>query len=208
MQPQSQPQPQPVTREALWTPWDGIGLEHLRLTTRPERVSADGLVVTVCAGQIYRVNYEVRCDARWRVRELRVTAQATGSLTSLTLNGDGGGHWTSPDGAPLPALDGCVDVDLAFSPFTNTLPIRRLALKPGAAAELAVVYVALPALEPAPDGQRYTCLAPNHYRYDSLASDFTAELPLDADGLVLDYPGLFRRVAVTPEYSPARRANP
>jgi hypothetical protein len=190
-----------MTRGALWTPWDGVGLEHLRLTLRPERISADSLVITVHQGQIYRVNYEVRCDARWRVRELHITARTADAITSLTLSGDGAGHWAGPDGAPLPQLDGCVDVDLAFSPFTNTLPIRRLALQPGDAAELAVAYVALPALSPMPDGQRYTCLAPNRYRYDSLDDDFTAELSVDADGLVLDYPALFRRLPYAPEHA-------
>jgi hypothetical protein len=188
-----------ATRDVLWTPWDGVGLEHLRLTLRSDRVSVDSLVIAAHDGQLYRVNYEVRCDVRWRVRELHITARTADTITSLTLNGDGQGHWHSPAGAPLAELDGCVDVDLAFSPFTNTLPIRRLALQPGDAVELAVVYVALPTLAPVRDGQRYTCLAPDRYRYDSLDDDFSAELSIDADGLVRDYPGLFRRVMYASE---------
>ena len=33
------------------------------------------------------------------------------------------------------------------------------------------------------------------YRFESLESGFTAELPVDEDGFVLDYPGLFKRLA-------------
>jgi hypothetical protein len=47
-----------------------------------------------------------------------------------------------------------------------------------------------------PDGQRYTCPKEGElYRYESLESDFMADLRVDADGLVLDYPGLFRRTS-------------
>jgi hypothetical protein len=50
--------------------------------------------------------------------------------------------------------------------------------------------------------QRYTCLASDaagaRYHFESRAHDFTAELPVDAHGLVEDYPGLFRRVAGDP----------
>jgi hypothetical protein len=46
--------------------------------------------------------------------------------------------------------------------------------------------------------QAYTRLADQRYRYESLdGSGFSAELAVDADGLVLDYPGLFRRVPVS-----------
>ena len=32
------------------------------------------------------------------------------------------------------------------------------------------------------------------YRFESLSSGFRADIPVDGDGLVLDYPGVFRRV--------------
>jgi len=49
------------------------------------------------------------------------------------------------------------------------------------------------------DPQRYTCLEPmRRYRYESLDSDFTREIEVDLDGLVVVYPGLFRRIAWTP----------
>ena len=45
------------------------------------------------------------------------------------------------------------------------------------------------------DPQRYTCLAPlKRYRYESIDSDFTREIEVDSRGLVVTYPGLFRRL--------------
>ena len=96
-----------------------------------------------------------------------------------------------------------MDIDFAATPFTNTLPIRRLGLQPGESAEVAVVYIDAPSLEVTPVRQRYTCLASDadggRYRFEALPyaalpDGFMAELSVDADGLVRDYPPLFRRV--------------
>jgi hypothetical protein len=98
----------------------------------------------------------------------------------------------------MPDLDGCIDVDISSTPFTNTLPIRRLGLEPGESEELAVTYILVPELLVGAERQRYDCLEAQAegglYRFEALPSGFTAELPVDADGLVIDYPGLFRRV--------------
>jgi hypothetical protein len=177
----------------MWTPWDEPGLEHLHLTSAPGGIVADALVVAVAGGTPFRARYTVRCDDGWRVREVRV-ALLDGAMPPLALLSDGAGHWTTIDGAPLPALDRCIDVDITATPFTNTLPIRRLDLPIGASRDLDMAYIRVPELRVEPDPQRYTRLGDRLYRYESRDSDFTAELPLDPDGLVLDYPGIFRRV--------------
>jgi uncharacterized protein len=186
-----------TVREVLWAPASGLGLEHLRLAVPAEGGAvADGLIIGF-EQRPFRARYEIRCDERWRVRSLGVEVLDSGR-PPLRLTADGAGRWTTADGTPFPALDGCIDVDLTASPFTNTLPVRRLGLAPGRAAEVRVAYVGVPELSVTVDPQRYTCLATgpegSRYRFDALASDFTAELSLDADGLVVAYPSLFRRV--------------
>ena len=187
----------------LWAPWDGPGLEHLRLMQSDELILADGLIIGVAeqGGRPFRVRYIIHCDARWHVRELRID-MLDAANRRLDLMSDGAGQWADSAGEPLPGLVGCFDVDISATPFTNTLPIRRLALQPGAAADVNVVYIALPELTVAPGMQRYTCLASDaagaRYRFESRAHDFTAELPVDMHGLVEDYAGLFRRVAGEP----------
>jgi hypothetical protein len=75
-----------------------------------------------------------------------------------------------------------------------------LGLQPGEAAEIRVAFIAIPSLQLSPALQRYTCLAqhPDHslYRFESPADDFAADIQVDQDGLVVEYPGLFRRVWV------------
>ena len=188
-----------LEREVCWTPWAGPGLEQLRLTEDDAGVLADGLVLGNDDGALFRAHYRVRCDAAWRIRA--VTIDLLDGRAPLHLRADGAGAWTDGAGTALPALAGCIDIDLSISPFTNTLPIRRLAFAVGEARVLTMAYIRAPTLTVGPMRQRYTRLAADRYRYENVDSDFAAELPLDADGLVLDYPGLFRRV--WPARSPA-----
>jgi hypothetical protein len=185
-----------VEREVMWAPWEGPGLEHLRLVTSNGSVVANGLVIGVEAGRPFRIGYEVRCDELWRVREVRARAPDL-ERPVLELLADGEGHWKRRGGEPMPELDGCIDVDISATPFTNTLPIRRLALKPGESADVNVAYIRVPELLVGAERQRYGCLEARGgglYRFEALPSGFTAELPVDTEGLVIDYPGLFRRV--------------
>ena len=185
-----------MKRQVMWSRLDAPGMEHLALTLRPEEVSAGGVVLGVEDGAAFRLRYTVRCDSRWRVRGVEVGFVDGGR--GLSLAADGEGRWFDESGAAVPLLDGCVDVDITATPLTNTLPIRRLALKRGESADIKVTYVTIPELRLAPDEQRYTCLetdaAGGSYRFEQRGTGFTAVIRVDAEGLVEDYPGLFRRV--------------
>jgi uncharacterized protein len=185
-----------LQREVMWSPWDGPGTEHLRLHVYSSGIAADSVVIGVAKGRPFRARYEVRCDPGWRVRSVRV-AEVDSKAPTIDLLADGEGSWTTRDGATVPELGGCVDVDLSMTPFTNTLPIRRLGLAPDEPAELSVAYIQVGKTRAWAEPQRYTRLKSplggELYRYESLDSGFTADLLVDADGLVLDYPGLFRR---------------
>lgn len=88
-------------------------------------------------------------------------------------------------------LAGCVDLDLSGSPFTNTLPIRRLNWPVGTSRTLRMAYVPFDTLVPVADGQIYTCLTPSSFRYQSEDGTFEQTLSVDADRLVTKYPTLF-----------------
>jgi hypothetical protein len=179
----------------MWSAWQEPGLGHLRLVVRESGVVADGLVLGVTDGRPFRLSYEVRCDPYWRVRAARVGVP--GEPPRVELLSDGEGNWTGPDGRTVSYLKGCEYVDISETPFTNSLPIRRLGLEPGGSAEITVAYFDGADLQPWPEPQRYTRLETGDgggtYRFVSLDGGFSAELPVDQDGLVLDYPGLFRR---------------
>jgi hypothetical protein len=114
----------------------------------------------------------------------------------MVFESDGRGRWTDRAGAELRGLAGCVDVDIALTPFTNTRPIRRLPWEPGRARELSMLYLAVPEMTVQPARQRYTCLERSAdgalFRYES--DGFPRDLRVDPDGLVVDYPDFWRRI--------------
>lgn len=178
---------------ARWRDWSGEGLQHLVLSEAADAIVAEAVVVGAEEGAHFGARFRITCDAAWRTR--RVEVDMTGSDRRIDLRGDGEGHWRDADGRPLPELDGAVDVDLPLTPFTNTLPIRRLKLAAGQSADLRIVYIVLPGFKVTVDPQRYTCLEqPRRYRCESLDSDFMREVEVDSDGLVVTYPDLYRRV--------------
>lgn len=184
-----------MRREVIWQAAGGIGQEHLTLSDRNGVIVADGFLVAKPGERPLRVRYQVVLDAGWVVRAVGLTTEvAHGSPTVIEIRADGKGHWTNSDGSPLPQLDGCIDVDLSVTPFTNTLPVRRLGLGPGDSETIHVTYVNVETLAVEPREQRYTGVAPGVVRYESVASGFSRELEVDEDGLVRNYPGLFTRV--------------
>ncbi len=183
--------------EVIWSTGDDPGLEHVHVAEHENGISADGVMIRHYQGQTTRVYYTIRCDAGWRMQEVRVSVLApNGPHLHLLATGDG--RWREAAGHARHNLDGCSDVDIWGSGFTNTLPIRRLSLQPGESAELDVAYVSLPSTEVGRVCQRYTCLASDEagarYRYESLETGFTAELSVGEHGLVIDYPGVAHRV--------------
>jgi uncharacterized protein len=180
---------------ARWRGLSDDSIEHLVLRCSDAGILADSVLLNN-RDENFAVRYRIRCDLLWRVRNCEIEVIGERRV-ELSTNGDG--IWADGNGRDLPELNGAIDVDLSVTPFTNTLPIRRLALRKGQSANIMTAYVHFPDLTVAADPQRYTCLEPMRlYRYESLDIDSVREIEVDADGLVVNYPGLFRRVALQP----------
>lgn len=188
----------PIDRTLFWAPWSGPGLEHLRLRSADIGYVATGTVLGLADGRPFRLQYKIKCDAEWHPRKVLLDCLGPDGSRTRLLRATGHGHWKNDHGEILSALDGCHDVDIAVTPLTNTLAIRRLKLKPGQAAALRVIRVDVPDLQLRRVEQRYTCLDQRSdgmtIRYEGPSGGVAADLPLDADGLVVDYPETFRRV--------------
>src|SRR5438132_7873131 len=134
-----------MVRNVVFSRWDEPGLEHLHLFEQDEKIIADGLLIAIEKNAPFRTRYTIRCDSTWCVRTASLELLDNQSQ-KLHLQADGKGHWSTASGEALPALDGCIDIDITVTPFTNTLPIRRLSLTPGTSTEITVVYIELPEL--------------------------------------------------------------
>lgn len=78
----------------------------------------------------------------------------------------------------------------AFSPATNLLPIRRLALPVGGQARVRAAWLRFPGFELGPLDLVYRRTGELTYRYESGGGSFRADLAVDGRGLVVHYPGL------------------
>ena len=96
---------------------------------------------------------------------------------------------------PILDLFGAEDVDLEWTPATNTLAIRRLDLEVGQSAEVVAAHVAFPAHEVRRRRQRDTRLTATTYRYES--GDVTVDLIVDDQGVVQEYPNGWRVAAAS-----------
>ena len=168
------------------------GLEHLLLRDR----SADSVILAFDeGGRPFRLAYQLAWDESWRLRDATLAVTTEGLTRSLRLLTDGQGHWQDGEHRAVSALDGCLDIDIWPTPFTNSPSIWRLFLNPGERREIEVVFVEAPQLTVRPMRQAYTRLDQTRYLYQSLdGSGFEAVLTLDEDGLVNRYPLFFQRL--------------
>ena len=172
---------------ATWSPWDTDHTEELTITWENEAWTASGAVGRE------DVQYVIRISPTWKVRQFLLFRDM--DEPDLWLGTDGNGRWGEMNGDHRPELDGCIDIDLPCTPFTNTLPIRRLPLHIGHTADITVASIDVETLDVQPDHQRYTRLDRHRGRFELLETGFAHEFDVDEHGLVRDYPTLFRRIA-------------
>ena len=180
-------------RSVRWRPVDSIGLEHLSIRPEGDGILADSVVIGDRGGTSYGVRYRVACDSGWRVLSLDLD---TTDGRSLHLKSDGTGAWRNQDGTSLASFR------WMHRHRSRRFAIHQHAADPAfgpaegcAAVELRMLYVPFDTFEPIVDEQRYRCLKDDAlYRYEAVDRTFAADLPVDRDGLVLDYPTLFERI--------------
>jgi hypothetical protein len=173
-------------RTVLWRNDQARMFEYCALKDTRAGILLEGVMVTAVDGRPLRAAYQVTCDRQGLTRS--VVVETSGGLGSQAIRlGVNDRRVWRREGKELPECAGLADVDLGFSPSTNTLPIRRLKLAPGQSQEITAVWVRFPELDVLPFPQRYTCLAPGRYRFESLLSDFQAELAVDEHGMVRQY---------------------
>ena len=186
-----------MERNIVWSRLDEPGMEHLHLLEEQHGFTANGLILAVKENIPYRIRYTIHCDISWHVREVRVEILDS-HVPQIHLKTDGKGHWKSGTEERMTALDGCIDVDISATPFTNTVAIQRLGLAVGEVAEITVAYINMPTMQVTVVKQRYTYIESNddgeHYQYAGYPSGYQAELVVDRDKLVIAYPDLFMRV--------------
>lgn len=185
---------QKLVRTCLWRWLRGTGLERCSLIRESEGWRLQGTILTLSDGLPAEVRYHIHCDSAWHTRNASLTLSVEGTQSELEMVVQEG-RWYA-NGSEVLAIRGCIDIDLSWSPSTNTLPIRRLNLPVrGSSGSLSAAWVRFPELRIEPLEQQYERLSDRRYRYTSRKGSFIAEIEVDDQGLVVDYQDAWRRIS-------------
>jgi hypothetical protein len=179
----------------LWTGREYYSLENCLIDDTATGSQINSTIVGSYEGKIYKVAYHIKTNENWETVFFEIDCQIGNQHQTIRYTGDGKGNWTN-DGKNVEQFNGCIDIDLPLTPFTNTLPIRRLQLAQHQSQEIQVIYCDLLEKKIIPVRQKYTCLSATEYHYENIPNDFEANILVDRSGFVVDYPSLFVRSAV------------
>lgn len=140
--------------------------------------------------------YGVSCNSDWSSQSAWVGGWLGPKELEFSISHDATGVWTI-DGTGIDGLHGLLDLDLGFTPATNTNAIRRMGLAVGEEVETTAVWLDVDEWRFKPLRQVYRRLTDKEYAYRSPSHDYAANLLTDEFGVVHQYPELWSVVAGT-----------
>ncbi|HJR34025.1 MAG TPA: putative glycolipid-binding domain-containing protein [Gemmatimonadales bacterium] len=174
-----------------WRRLDLPGHDQARLRSEPGSRRLEGHAEFSDGTNRWDLRYSVSCTLDWTTTRAIVRGHSDRGAIEATVVRSAGGGWTL-NGAPVPAVAGCIDVDLAFTPATNLLSLRRLDLAVGQKAEVVAAWLTFPEFALTPLRQRYHRTSQASYDYSAPDLPFAGILTVNPDGFVIDYAGLWR----------------
>jgi uncharacterized protein len=177
----------------LWRRLDAPGHESARLGRSGDGWRVEGVAVFVHGGEPCRLDYRIAGDAEWRTQLARVSGWVGDREVEVSIAVGPDGRWEM-NGVERPAVQGCVDVDLNFSPSTNLLPIRRLGLQVGEEGAVSAAWLRFPGFTLERLDQTYRRLGATSYRYESAGGAFVRVIEVNEAGLVTRYPDFWEAV--------------
>ncbi len=187
-----------MTERILWRRIDLPGHEIATLEAAGDQWRLSGTAVFADEQRRpCRFDYMVSCDDAWRTTAAVVAGVIGERTIDIRVSVDAGRRWRA-NGEECPAVAGCLDIDLAFSPSTNLLPIRRLGLAVGEQAAVRAAWLPFPSFVFEPLAQVYRRETDRAYRDESNGGEFVRTLEVNAAGFVATYPGLWQAESLTP----------
>ena len=180
-----------MTDAIVWRRLDLPGHEVARLERRDYGWELSGTAVLVHEQRPCKLDYVVICDPSWRTDSARLSGVIGDREIDLRVSVDRQQRWYM-DRVEFPAVAGCIDIDLGFSPSTNLIPIRRLSLAVGEKREVRAAWLPFPSLVFELLPQVYRREGEKTYWYESGGGVFVRMLEVNAAGFVTSYPGLWQ----------------
>jgi hypothetical protein len=172
-------------------------MESVRVQLSNNRIKAYGRIVAAATDThpAFSASYDLVTSDSGATKRLSLTVTLAERERQLSIARDEENMWMVQDHSgqtTRAAFDGALDVDVIYSPFFNTLPIRRTGLyKRSDSLSVPIVYVSLPDLRVKPATIDYSS-APDGIKLHSPVAETT--VTVDSEGFILDYPGLAERI--------------
>lgn len=180
-------------KSILWRRLDVEGHDACLLAQTKEGWELHGQAVCredqITKALVYRVWH----DYDWTTRRAVVSGWCGYEYVDVTLSRDGPGNWRY-NGTTVNDVQGAKDVDLGFTPATNTSAIRRLDLDVRQSSSGIAAWLDPRDWQLKPLEQSYLRKTPSSYVYCSPGHDYRCELSVDEFGLVMLYPKIWQRV--------------
>jgi hypothetical protein len=191
-------------RKQIMMTWQGVTsprLEAVRLLVSDGRLRASGRVVAAgsATAEAYSASFEFSVARTGDVGKglLRTTTADEERHISVGRTEDGVWLIDHGEGSARNEFEGAADVDVAGMVTFTALPIRRLGLHRKAGEyELPVLYVSMPDLAVRLVHQTYrtVSISDEGAVINYTVPDFSTDLTVDREGMVIDYPGIAKRV--------------
>lgn len=178
-----------MNRLSVWKALQNETMEYCDVDITEADVRIDGKIVGMAEDIPVSVTYDIMTDSQWQITSLEVLIEKESQPVWISLQREPGENWTQ-SGHERPEWKDCIDIDISLTPFTNTLPIRRLDLQPGERREISVLYIDICKGSIEPAQQWYTRLSDTQYGFEN-ADGFKAVINVDEEGLVTEYEALF-----------------
>lgn len=142
----------------------------------------------------FEIKYSLILSSDWRTKEVKVESSLFDKGT-INLKSDLNGGWFNEANERIPELNGCIDVDISVTPFTNTLPIRRLSDDLQKEQKIEVLFIDPLLGKYKKVSQQYLRLSSGLYHYEGASGNYRTKIAVDENGLVVTYPDLFKRLS-------------
>jgi uncharacterized protein len=174
----------------LWRRLDVPGHDACRLIREGERWRLEGVAAFRDDDTVAQLAYRVTCDQYWRTLDAHVHGSLGSVEVDIGLRRSARGVWIL-NGEAGPDLPDCVDVDLGFTPATNVLQIRRVALRVGQSANVPAAWLDVSARQVSMLEQRYERRTESEYWYEAPRFDYAGMLVVNSAGFPVVYPKLW-----------------
>ena len=174
----------------IWRRLDAPGHDACRLEEHEAGWILDGGAVFREKGVPASLSYRIECDRTWRSQRGRLHGWIGPDRIDFRIERTAGDTWTL-NGVEQAGVRDCIDLDLAITPATNLIPIRRLALAVGQSADAPAAWLQVAATSLVVLPQHYERRTEITYLYEAPTTGFSGPLEVTPSGFARRYAGLW-----------------